>query len=130
MKRKGRDQLGLFTLFTLHSPHLCRPRLSRAQEATATSRSSLAGHPRVTIGPRFPADMPALDIVKDFQSGIGRLVTDKRLEAGSPFVKELQQWLTEAIRENSPRLFKITAQPTTEFEAEIKAALETSLPKL
>jgi len=88
------------------------------------------GHPRVTIGPRFPASTPALDIIKDFQSGIGRLITDKRLEAGSPFVKELQKWLTEAIRENSPRPFRITAQPTTEFEAEIKAALEISLPKM
>jgi hypothetical protein len=49
---------------------------------------------------------------------------------GSPFVKELQRRLTEAIRENSPRQFRIAAQPTTEFEAEIKAALEASLPKL
>jgi hypothetical protein len=73
---------------------------------------------------------PALDIVKDFQSGIERLVTDKRLEARSPFVKELRKWLTEAIRENSPRPFRIATQPTTEFEAEIKAALETSLPKM
>jgi hypothetical protein len=88
------------------------------------------GHPRVTIGPRFPASTPALDIVKDFQSGIERLVTDKRLEAGSPFVKELRKWLTDTIRENSPRPFRTTAQPTTEFEAEIKAALETSLPKM
>jgi len=84
----------------------------------------------VTIGPRFPASTPALDIVKDFQLGIGRLVKDKRLEAGPPFVKELRKWLTEAIRENSPRPFRITAQPTTEFEAEIKAALEASLPKM
>lgn len=86
-------------------------------------------HPRVTVGPRFPASTPAIEIVRDFQAGIERLVTDKRLEAGSPFIKELLKWLSEASREDSPRPFKITTPPTTDFEKEIKAALELSLAK-
>ncbi len=87
-------------------------------------------HPRVTIGPKFPASTPALDILKDFHGGIERLVSDKRLEAESPFVKELLKRLTEAARNNSARLIMPSVKPPSAFEMEIKSAIEMSLSNI
>jgi hypothetical protein len=80
----------------------------------------------ITLGPRYGPDEPAARIASDYIVGIQELTRIHRLEAESPFVKEVTANL-DAIASGSPAQIPITQKPGSEMEAEILNALQLSL---
>ena len=80
----------------------------------------------ITLGPRYGPDDPATRIASDYMVGIQELVRIHRLEANSPFIREVIADL-DAIASGSSAQILITQKPNSELEAEILNALQLSL---
>jgi hypothetical protein len=80
----------------------------------------------ITFGPRYGPDVPATGIAADYLVGIQELIRIHRLEASSPFVKEVIANL-DAIASGSSAQIPITQEPISAMEAEILNALQLSL---
>src|SRR5262249_22681472 len=64
--------------------------------------------PRVTIGPRYPGNTSDLNILKDFQAGIERLVRNKKLDMEYLFIKEFLKTMGAGIRINTVKVTMTT----------------------